>query len=287
MPPLLEPEYHGKPGASSLLYEADLVAPKPTTDVLLNASAYAPRGRPARTVPVSMRVGPIHKQLLVHGSRVYTRGIAGVAPSAPVEFRRRQLTYEWAFGGTDTRDPDPKNHVMDARNPVGKGFALRERHLVDQPAHSIEYLDGRPEKAGPAGFGPIASYWSPRLELAGTYDERWKKDRRPLLPADYDARHVLCAPADQRPKTHLRGGEPVELVHLTESGVLRFQLPTVALSFTSHFGRRRETHPGTLSTVIGSPDEGRLILVWQSALEVPSTQLESLDTTVIEEKASA
>ena len=41
--PLLLPEYNGEAGVSSLRYDADLVAPKPTTDVVLNGTAYAPR----------------------------------------------------------------------------------------------------------------------------------------------------------------------------------------------------------------------------------------------------
>src|SRR5438045_9584654 len=45
--PLLLPEYHGEAGESSLRYEADLVGMKPTTDILLNGTAYAPGGRPA------------------------------------------------------------------------------------------------------------------------------------------------------------------------------------------------------------------------------------------------
>lgn len=42
--PLLLPEYSGEDGLSSIRYDADLVAPKPTTDVVLNGTAYARRG---------------------------------------------------------------------------------------------------------------------------------------------------------------------------------------------------------------------------------------------------
>ncbi|MEM7139269.1 MAG: DUF2169 domain-containing protein [Myxococcota bacterium] len=40
--PLHAPEYWGEPGVSSVRYEADLVAAKPATDVIVNANAYAP-----------------------------------------------------------------------------------------------------------------------------------------------------------------------------------------------------------------------------------------------------
>src|SRR5262249_50228322 len=57
--PLLLPEYHGEPGESSLRYEAELVGMKPTTDILLNGTAYAPGGRPAHEFHVSMHVGAV------------------------------------------------------------------------------------------------------------------------------------------------------------------------------------------------------------------------------------
>src|SRR5689334_358370 len=54
LPPLLAPEYFGEPGKSSLRYDSDLLAAKPETDLLVVGSAYAPRGRPTPTVPVSL-----------------------------------------------------------------------------------------------------------------------------------------------------------------------------------------------------------------------------------------
>src|SRR5215510_7453997 len=58
--PLLLPEYNGEAGVSSLRYDADLVAPKPTTDIVLNGTAYAPKGRSSTDFMVSLRVGRVH-----------------------------------------------------------------------------------------------------------------------------------------------------------------------------------------------------------------------------------
>ena len=63
----------------------------------------------------------------------------------------------------------------------------------------------------PAGFGPIARHWSPRVKFAGTYDAKWKQERLPLSPADFDDRFYLCVPEDQQAPSYLKGGEPVEL----------------------------------------------------------------------------
>src|SRR5262245_29118981 len=56
-PVILAPEYYGEPGVSSLKYDSELLAIKPATDVLVNAFAHAPGGRPTPQVPVSLRIG--------------------------------------------------------------------------------------------------------------------------------------------------------------------------------------------------------------------------------------
>jgi len=278
-PAALLPEYSGEPGRSSLRAEVDVALCKPTTDVILNATAYTPHDRPAAAIDVALRVGPIDKRLRVFGPRTYRRGALGLVASPPEPFVRQPIAYEYAYGGTDTSDPDPARHMIDLRNPVGRGATSRRDTAVGQAAHQLEYPRGTPDQTGPAGFGPLASYWSPRLELQGRYDTAWLEHRRPLLPEDFDPRALQCAPADQQ--ASLRGGEEVELSGLTPAGTCRFRIPRVALALTSRFGRRRVDHPARLCTVLIEPDDERLTLVWQSELAVGATQLEYLDVTEI------
>jgi len=283
--PVLAPEYFGSPGKSSLRYDSDLLNVKPATDLLLIASAHAPGGQPAATVPVSLRLANFQKQLLVHGDRVHQRG--GTI-SAPRPFITRPIRYELAFGGSDFSDPDPRNHRIDERNPIGRGFAVESSRLVDTPAYSVENPNARRASAGPAGFGPIDPAWLPRRALAGTYDERWERTKRPLLPDDYDPAYALSSPIDQRLPRPLLGGELVELVNMTPQGKLLLTLPRLSLEFTSAFGRRREPHgPPQLATVLIEPDEGRLSLVWQSTLRVPAPEADYLDGTAIVERRSS
>jgi hypothetical protein len=252
--------------------------------VLVLAHAYPPGGKPQPSVSVSLCVGTLRKTLIVHGERTYHRSVSGIVPDKARPFVKRPIQYELAFGGIDTRDPDPGKHAIDKRNPIGRGFAVHSRSLEGQPAPSIEYPRGDPEKMGPAGFGPLASYWSPRLELAGTYDARWAQTKKPLLPDDYDDRFTLCAPADQRLPQYLRGGELIELVHMTPQGTMRVALPKVYLTFRTFFGRRREEHRSRLVSVLLEPDEARLIMTWQTSLAVVSSDSEYLDETIIDEK---
>lgn len=280
-PPLLEPVYRGEPGRSSLLYEADVVAAKPETDVLIEAVAHAPGGRSVACVEVAVRIDDLDKRLLVHGERVYQRDVAGVVPSTPRPFLSQPIVYESAWGGADCSDLDPRQNRIDLRNPVGRGIARRTGQLIDRPAHCIQFLNGRPEARGPAGFGPIASHWSPRLELCGTFDDAWARIRRPLLPGDYDERFVQCAPADQRPAHRLVGGERLGLYGLTPRGALEFALPRLNFELTTHFGSIRRFHDASLGTVIVEPELKKLRVVFHSSLMVGPNEVDHLDFTVV------
>jgi hypothetical protein len=217
------------------------------------------------------------------GDRRWKKGLLGISPSAVKPLTEIPIVYERAYGGFDNKDPDPKKQRLDLRNPVGCGVAAKSRNRVGQPLPNFEYPNKNSIKSGPAGFGAIDSFWSPRREFWGTYDKAWEEQRRPLLPENWDPRSLLCSPEDQRTERHLRGGEPVELVNLTRDGLLRFFLPKVYLSFSTHIDGRTEEHRSRLSTVIIEPDHPRLIMVWVSAL-LCRTDVDYLEETVVREK---
>jgi hypothetical protein len=283
--PILIPEYFGNPGASSLRYDSDLLATKPCTDVILQACAHAEKGRKAESVAVRARVGTIDKTLLVHGERIYYKRLAGgLDTTAPLPFVTRELRYEAAYGGSDTRDPDPRKHAIDLRNPIGVGFSADRRHLAQTPAPALQYPSGDPASVGPAGFGPLDAAWSPRRQRAGTYDEHWERTKSPLLADDYDDLYASCAPDDQRVTPHLRGGEPVELINLTPDGRQFFELPKVCLALSTHFGAEVQEHRARITSVIVEPEQFSVSVVWQSSIAVPARKAEYLDHTVIREK---
>ncbi len=265
------PTYRDKPGESSLLYESDLVHTKPTTDILLHGTAYAPRGKPVRRVDVTLKVANLSKTLCVFGNRKWNCKTLTLSITEPEPFVEMPLLYERAYGGVDQSLEETESQRWHSDNPVGTGYAKHSENLHDQFLPNIEYPDQRigiwNPKGRTAGFGPIARPWAPRVELSGTYDEKWERENHPLLPADFDDRFYLCAPEDQRPKNHLRGGEAVELQNFTPSGILRFHLPKVELHFETFF-RRGESivHPATLHSVILEPDVPRVLIVWHTLL---------------------
>jgi len=272
-PPVLAPVFFGDPAKSSLRYDSDFHLTKPTTDILLHGHAYAPHGRPASETSVTMRVGDVSKTLRILGSREYEQGLQA---SSAQPFVRVPIRYEMTYGGGETdlmvASPRPK---FDPRNPVGTGFIA----TAGTPAPNIVYPSGSADR--PAGFGPIAPHWHPRVTYAGTYDDAWQKHRLPLYPTDLDDRFFLCSPEDQRPREHLRGGELVELINLAADGPMSFVLPCMAFRFETQFrGKPAVTHRSALCTVILEPDEHRLVMVWQSWLPAHA-DVHRLEQTVV------
>lgn len=264
---LREPVYNGEPGKSSIRFESDLVLTKVTTDILVAGHACAPAGQQVREMDVAFRVGSVQKVLRVFGDRRW----AAFGATEPELFERMPIVYERAFGGVDLKGPNPERDFY-WPNPIGTGFSVDKGRALAQPLPNIEYpdrlmasWDDRPQ---PAGLGPIACHWQPRVAFAGTYDDHWMKTRQPLLAEDLDDRYFQAAPPDQQAPAFLRGGEPVACQGLGPHGPLRFDLPKVSLGFETRFrDGSREIHQNrTLHSVIIEPDVPRVSLVWHSAL---------------------
>lgn len=256
----------GDAATTSLIADADLVRTKLATDVIVDACAHAPGGKPVTELDVGLAVGGRAKVLKVIGDRVWHgRGIGKPAP-----FTEMPIVWERAFGGAD---PKAKQPAWDERNPVGRGYSVDGDHADGRPLPNIEDPDalihGWKDRPVPAGFGALSSHWAARWRFVGTYDERWQRERQPLLPDDFDDRHFQCAPEDQQHEGFLRGGEAVVLLNLTPGGgQVRFALPRVFLGMETFFndGHRERHLPPKLHTVLLTPGERRVSLVFHSAL---------------------
>lgn len=271
--PLVEADtFTGEPGKSAPIYEADYPLRKPRCDVLLNGSAYAPGGKPAKKIQVGMKVGPLAKVFNVVGDRQWqSRGMTVIA-SSPNPFSVMPISYDRAFGGTDDLHPDPKKHSAFMLNPVGRGYHKQtaEEFIDGKPLPNTEH--GREQVTSPNGkyrpmsFGPIGRGWEPRYKLAGTYDEAWLADVFPFLPADFQDGYFQAAPADQQMQSP-RGGEDIVLLNLTPEGRTALRLPMIDLPVV--FVRKRGGHEerqAVLDTVLLEPDARRLLLTWRTSL---------------------
>jgi hypothetical protein len=276
----LADRYAGEPGKSGLLAEAELVLPKPASDVHLTAHACAPRPG-TRSMPVIFQAGSRTQQAVVHGER-WRIGRFGVRRiSRPEPFERIPLTWENAFGGTDETPKKEKHRSWQPDNPVGRGyFAKRSQQKPDeQPLPNIEHpkepFTARHPRSRPVGFLPVAPFWEPRARWAGTYDEAWMEEQCPLLPDDYDERHRLTAPNGLRGDDTFRGGEEVVVRGTVPEGTLRFRIPTVEPRMRLLFPHGAIRLNAVMDTVHVDTDRMRLHLVWRAA-QVAHGQVDSL-----------
>jgi hypothetical protein len=271
-PVRLADEYRGEPGESSILHAAEGALFKTAADVMLQGHAY-PRKIGDTQVNVALSVGKTTKSVRVVGDRKWQTGVVDLVPSSPVPFAKIPIVYERTFGGTDPGD-DPKQVDRCPANPVGMGFRGRKNPLnfhgmpvpnLEHPSHPIQH----PGKAGlPCCLGPIAPNWSPRSELAGTYDDPWMANRMPLLPEDFNPRFHHCVPADQIMPGYLEGGEPVAIVGATQSGNLGFSLPREDFEVTARISGEDRDLRMHCDTLVIDTDRMLLTLLWRASTPI-------------------
>lgn len=268
VPVTLADEYFGEPTSSSIRAASDVSIGKPSTDIIINGSAWARAGTPTWQMDVSASIGPVAKTIRVFGDRVWdaSSGVASIAWVAP--FERMPIVWERAFGGSDITEKGP---VMEARNPAGTGFRVSNgaKPLAGLPLPNVEDprapISSWNDAPAPAGLSAVASHWIPRRDYAGTYDEAWQKNRAPYLPTDFDPRFCQMASLGLVTPRPLVGGEEVVLEGMTPNGVLRFWLPIVRVAVAYRLDVGVESPPAVLDTVIIEPDAQRLMMVWRAA----------------------
>lgn len=221
--------HHNDDPLAPVRFETDMAPFKPRADIVLVGRAYAPDGLPITRVDVAMRVGSLQRVIRVIGDRVwsYSNKSGGLATfTTPKPFKTMDLVYERAFGGIDAA---AARYCKE--NPIGRGFIGRKAvdsidgkllPNLEDPHNMVFSVDSQPK---PVGFGFYGRGWSPRLRYAGTYDDKYQKERAPALPLDFSYELFNGAHPGFQLSGYLRGDEEVELVHLTPEPVLRFRLP--------------------------------------------------------------
>lgn len=269
------PEFAGDPMTTGLLCDSDFVLSKTVTDVLIEGSAIPPNGSPVRDMQIRFKVADVDKTLKVVGHRGIFERVGGIGLTAPAPFIEMPIRWENTFGGWDQTGND-----WEPANPVGRGFATRASQLADTQAPNIEYQN-RPYRGHtdgmPAGIGPIAHHWQPRVKFAGTYDKRWSETRDPLVPLDFDRQFFHSAPMDQQTSKPLVGYEEVRLAGFSDEGMLGFILPRLSIDIITSFKRTADVRQTpTIHTLWLYPNKRRFELVYLSALEVPPGREEKL-----------
>jgi hypothetical protein len=279
-PLLMSDVFFGEPGLSAPRHEVDFAPRKHRCDVLLNATAYAPEGRPTTRVTVGARIGAWSKSFDVVGDRVWEAGLAGIGASATSPFVQMPISYDRAFGGTDNRSEDPSDHAAYMLNPVGRGFhkQLKSEWVdgtplpnTEETGSSVSWVDG---KYRPMSFGVVGRHWEPRYKYAGTYDQHWLDNDFPFLPADFDEQYYQAAPLDQQ-LAKPTGEQLVTLVNLTPDGRREFVLPHFeAPIHVFPKNGEREDLTAQADTIVIEPDAERVTIAWRVARPLKKNMFE-------------
>jgi hypothetical protein len=269
-------------------YETDLVPFKPFTDVVLDATAHAPRSRPARTMQVSVAVGPVQKHLMVFGKRLWNHarvlGRKRYVITEAQPFLTQPIRYCEAFGGLDQTTGEYFDY-----NLSGKGFysvktkanlAGKPLPLIEDPKHLIKSPADRPPTAG---LGFYNRSWLPRARYSGTFDKAWRAERCPRMPKDFSYRFYNCAHPHLQVKGYLSGNEPVELINLTGEGQVRFALPAIIPVCRVQRVRQKEIEKiaMNLDTVFIEPDRHRFCLVWRGTVALAALTDNAIEQVVL------
>lgn len=116
------------------------------------------------------------------------------------------------------------------------------------------------------GFGFYPKQYKPRVQHAGTYDDRWRRERSPFLPEDFDYRFFQAAYPELITPTYLRGNERIFAENVSPDGPVWFDLPGLNISIKTIFEQKLIEKMVILDTVILEPEEMRVSLVWRQMI---------------------
>ncbi|MFO0615804.1 MAG: DUF2169 domain-containing protein [Polyangiaceae bacterium] len=248
-------------GAGGMRYPSDFSLPFRGTECAVVGTAHPSRA-PAESKVVSFAIGSVEKSVRLFGPRVYMKTPAGVRPGPSANVVSTPLRFEHCWGGHAGAD-----HV--AENPVGKGFASDPTRLVGTEAHRLEPVS--PLLHASAGcFAPIDASWAPRCDLAGTFDESWRRERAPGAPADRDDSYHSSVRPEQRSRAPLTLPLPIRLRGFGGDDEADLLVPAYGIHVVSELHRGTgEAHDAPLTRVIVDVDARVVELAFVAHVPLP------------------
>jgi hypothetical protein len=273
-------------------------------EVIINAAAHAPGGRPTEAMLVSAQIGEVVRYLQVSGDRAWIE--AGGAPtiSRPIPFLRMPLTFARAFGGMaetwvdahtalDVRDPlNHHGRGFDARAAANSlaatleapaGFPVLSQELrmlpnLEDPARLIQTPADAPKPCcwstvpRDIGFSQIRQIERAQALLAGGGGMEALTDSDALTDAALIELHhrahpdwILERPPPARARVSLRGLSPAGIERV------EFELPQVRVWADYLLGERHGTRELVPQMLVLLPEEWRLVLVFRMAFTAEVT----------------
>lgn len=252
-----DPIYAGDAGFSAMISDHDFPIHKKNTDVLVYGKAKTYAKKPMSSHTCRLLIDEhIDKSLIIIGERQWIDHSGSFTVSSAKPFIEREIDYTNAIGG-------------DERNRLGSGIADTNEELASMKVPSVFYVgqnwQANSNKVQVAGFGPLPPFFSERSRWAGTFDERWQEERRPLWPIDFDDRFYQSAPHDQQCKGYLIGGERLMVSGFCHNDALSFRIPTEKYQATVTFQDKEERALMPIYTIWIDANKKRVEVVYTAS----------------------
>ncbi len=226
--------YRGEPGESSLAAASESVPFKKGGELILSGTAYPPgNSRTVMEASVRIRMEGDHlweKTVRVFGRRCWKKKFMSATPGSPGPLGPTPLIYEHAYGGASAGNSEK----IFPPNPVGKGYSETGWRIgrLDLPELEVgpKFITAPGQRVDPAGFGPIAPTWEPRLSDFRAFDPKATAWGGPPFGKATPADLWNAAPHDQRFPRPFRGGETLHLQGLVKDAPVdgvQFRVPVL------------------------------------------------------------
>ncbi|XVJ70570.1 MAG: DUF2169 domain-containing protein [Rhizobacter sp.] len=281
-------EYFNLDGFNQVIrFESDMAQVKPMVDVIVNAWAHAPGGKPIPEFAAGVRVGNESRVLQVSGKRHWHRRL-GVIPtmSKPEPTLCVPVIYPLAYGGEDRGDA----MAFWDQNPSGQGFSSGLPYdglLLPQIEWADDLIDGPGHPKTVAGLGCYGRTWLPRRSFLGSYgtEELKFKGVATKMPETFDPRSWNCAhPRMQFASGSVVAGTEIELVNLSPSGRVRLVVPDIGIAISwSAKGQYATIRPAFDTVTIepeAGPQGGHMALTWRHTVQ--NVSLETMDAVKVQ-----
>ncbi len=249
--------YYDKPDSSSLKYAADMVIHKPGTDVSVVGYAY---GQGRQRFVVGFEIKNLRKIMMVNSPKNCL-------------LEKIPIRYEYARAGI-LKDRQGKIRLipqgLDGCSLMPKVKCKPGLPIFELPAEAIQ--GDQTLSDGPVGMGCIPMGWKQRFRYAGTFDENWYRNKRPLMPDDFDRRFYNTVSQDQVLPRKIKGGEVVKLFGLhPRKPIVQFSIPAQRIRVSFYIKNQVVRGEMAADTLILEPDSERFSVVYRSACSIGSS----------------
>jgi hypothetical protein len=272
------------PANAEILYESELAAFKPYTDVIVHGFACAPHKESALYLDCSIAIGSYTKNVRVFGLRQLIKNkLLGSTFSKPIPFERAPFSYRNAYGGIAfSKEGHELRHPL---NPIGTGFSAKNSKFSSTITVPSQEDPSSPITPDSLVMDDPSSWLKAPIPASFGFTRRDSRHRLPLSHKDTDTMPwPACHPSQSASPglygIRLLGNESVTAIHMDAlNPTFTFPLPTKVPIVSLDSGDGPKELTTYLDTCIIDKEANRLTMLWRGSMVYDGLHtLENLQT---------